>query len=136
MLWGHKGALWPSYCGSRFRLTALGGQQVSVDFGYLRGRALKTSLLAPWNPLDWIHGLRSIKTALPYGSQSLQHITFGARDSRGRDHRAPGCFGGAPTSNPSAVGGLTPDTSARVVQIYATPRTTPTTPRRKGLVPQ
>jgi hypothetical protein len=51
MLWGHKDALWPSCCGSRFRLTALGGQQVSVDFGYLRGRALKTCLLAPWNPL-------------------------------------------------------------------------------------
>jgi hypothetical protein len=49
MLWGHKGALWASYCGSRLRLTALGGQQVSVDFGYLRGGALKTSLLAPWN---------------------------------------------------------------------------------------
>ena len=36
---------------SGLRLTALGGQQVSVDFGYLRCRALKTSPLAPWNPL-------------------------------------------------------------------------------------
>jgi hypothetical protein len=51
MLWGHKSALWPSYCGSRLRLTELGGQQVSIDVGYLRGRALKTSLLAPWNHL-------------------------------------------------------------------------------------